>query len=480
MRLLIGGVRVSAVPLWLLLAVSLHAQSSRLAIRGAAVVDVTDGSLRPDQVVLVEGRWIAALGSVAAVDIPADAQVVEAAGKYLIPGLWDMHVHSAVDAGRHFPVLLGYGVTGVRNMHSTVDTALALTTAIQRRLARGESLGPRFLANGPIVDGEPSVWPGAMVVRTAAEAKAAVDSLTDGGADFIKVYDNLTREAYFALARRAQHRGIPMVGHVPFRVRPQEAAEAGQRTDEHMIGLEHGCSTRADSVRVERGRLAELTAPFPEGLIASFRLDRALYDTRDPTLCAATIEVYRRRGMAVVPTLVIQHNNSHRNEVLSDPSIMRFVPAAIRRQWQAGASSGPGTVIASLMRPTAAARAHNVRLLKEGGVLILAGTDLGNPMLVAGISLHQELALLAEAGLTPLEAIQAATLNPARFLHARDSLGTVEAGKIADLVLLEANPLENIRNTRRINAVVVNGRLLDRTQLDQMLAEVARAAQQSK
>lgn len=456
----------------LLLCVSVQAQPTTLAIRGATVVDVTDGSLRSAQTVLVEGNRIAVVGPVDKVKVPDDAEVVQAAGGYLIPGLWDMHVHSAASVTWHFPLFLAQGVTGVRNMHSTVDSALALTNTIKRQLAEGELLGPRFLANGPIIDGEPSVWPGSVVVRTAEEARAAVDSLTDGGADFIKVYSRLTRDAYFAIVDQAKQRRIPVVGHVPYRVRPEEAAEAGQLTDEHMLGLQMGCSTRADSVRSQTEQQELSESSFIEGIISESKLERVLYDTRDPSLCAAMLKVYRKNGMAVVPNLVLPHNNNYPDEVISDTVSMKFIPKSMHAQWSAMAGPGPGDMIRSLMQPTREARNDNVRLLNDAGVMLLAGTDVGNPMLVPGISLHKELMLLVDAGLTPLEALQTATLNPARFLGAEDSLGTVEAGKFADLVLLDANPLEDIRNTQRILAVVSNGRLIRRSQLNRLLAEV--------
>lgn len=445
-----------------------------IVIQNVVVVDVTDGSLLDNRTVLVEGNRIAAVGAVDKVGVPDDAEVVDGAGGFLIPGLWDMHVHSAANVSWHFPLFVAYGVTGVRNMHTTVDTALALTTDIQRRLAEGKLLGPRFLANGPIMDGEPPVWPGTVVVNTATEGRAAVDSLAHGGADFIKVYDHLSREAYFAIADQARRRGFPMVGHVPYRVRPEEAAEVGQRTDEHMLGLQWGCSVRADSLRAERRRSDSWNLSFFEGLLAEFRVERALYDTRSPFLCTSTLEAYRKNGMAVVPNLVIHHNNNHADQVLRDTVHTRFIPRAMRSQWEQRAG-GP---ITELMRPTWEARKDNVRLMSEADVLILAGTDLGNPMLIPGLSLHQELELLFQAGLTSLEALQTATLNPAQFFGRTDELGTVTEGKLADLVLLEANPLEDITNTRRIRAVVADGRLYRRSDLDRLLAEVEASAEQ--
>ncbi|MGH2399676.1 MAG: amidohydrolase family protein, partial [bacterium] len=457
-----------------------------MAIRDVTVVDVIGGFLLADHTILVAGNRIVAVGPADEVRIPDGADVIDAAGGYLIPGLWDMHVHSvanvAVDmrvdsvanVAWHFPLFLAHGVTGVRNMNdASADVTLKLTTSVKRRLAKGDLRGPRFLANGPAIDGDPPLTSNPFVVRTASEARAVVEELADGGADFIKVYENLSREAYFAIMDQAHRRGIPVDGHVPFRVTPEEAADAGQRTVEHLLAMALGCSSNADTEREEFARVlsGSSRSSYEQRLALLFRHERALYDRRDSATCAATIEAYRRNGMAEAPSLVGYHNVVNAEKMLADASSMRLVPGAIRRNWEVMLDSEWGKTLRSLLRPIVPLQSANVRLLNEAGVLLLAATDVGIPMLVPGISLHEELVLLVEAGLTPLEALRAATLNPARVLGL-DSLGSIEAGKLADLVLLDANPLADIANTRRIRAVVVDGRLYRRVDLDRLLAEV--------
>jgi imidazolonepropionase-like amidohydrolase len=209
-----------------------------------------------------------------------------------------------------------------------------------------------------------------------------------------------------------------------------------------------------------------------------FRHERTLYDTRDPATCAETIEAYRRNGVAEAPSLVGYHHVVNAKEILSDTTRMRLVPGAIRRNWEVRFESETGQTLQSILRPIVPLQSDNVRLLNDAGVLLLAATDVGIPMLVPGLSLHEELVLLVEAGLTPLEALRTATLNPARVLGVADSLGSIEVGKVADLVLLDANPVANIRNTQRIRAVVTNGRLYRRADLDRLLAEVEALNQQ--
>jgi imidazolonepropionase-like amidohydrolase len=472
--------------LCLLLFACPRAQSPTVAFRGVTVVDVRDGSLHPEHTVLVAGNRIAAVGPVQEVAVPHDAETVEAAGRYLIPGLWDMHVHSVAKMAVygtnesvaahewHFPLFLAYGVTGVRNMNDrTGDVTLELTKSVRRRLAQGDLRGPpRFLTAGPSVDGDPPLATNPVVVRTAAAARAAAAQLASNGADLVKVYENLSREAYFAIVDEARRRGIPVDGHVPFRVTPEEAADAGQRTVEHPEALAAGCAKAAEAERKRfAGVLADYSSlPESEKFLAIFRHSRALYDSRDPAACASAIEAYRRNGVAVTADLVAFHHVVHAEQVLADAARMRLVPQEIRRSWENFLASEATREFQSILRPIVPLELENVRLLNEAGVLLLAGTDVGVPFQVPGIGLHVELERLVEAGLTPLKALQTATLNPARVLEMADSLGTIERGKLADLVLLDANPVEDIRNTQKIRAVVADGRLYRRADLDQLLA----------
>jgi imidazolonepropionase-like amidohydrolase len=467
---------------------SANAQAPTIAIRGVTVVDVRDGSLDADSTVLVAGNRIAAVGPADMVAVPADAEIVEAAGRYLIPGLWDMHVHSvanvAVDKSNrtiaahdwHFPLFLAFGVTGVRNMNDgTADATLALTKSVRRRLAAGELRGPpRFLSAGPSIDGDPPLGSNPLVVHTAAEARAAVEKLATNGADLVKVYENLSRDAYFAIIDEARSRGIPVDGHVPFRVTPQEVANAGQRTAEHPEALAAGCSTAAESERKRFARVLDDYEKLPESekFLAMFWHVRALYDSRDPAACASAIEAFRRNGVAVTVDLLAYHHVVHAKEVLSDAARMRLVPEVTRRSWEDWHDSAATREFQAILRPIVPLELENVRLLKEAGVLLLAATDVGVPLQVPGIGLHEELERLVEASLSPLEALQAATLNPARVLKIENSLGTIEAGKLADLVLLDANPLRDITNTRKLRAVVADGHLYRRSDLDQLLAAV--------
>jgi Amidohydrolase family len=364
---------------------------------------------------------------------------------------------------------------------ATADPTLRVARSVKHRLAKGDLVGPRLLANGPAVDGDPPLTSNPVVVRTAAEARAIVDTLADHGADFVKVYTNLSREAYFAIIDQARKRGIPVDGHVPFRVLPAEAADSGQRTFEHLLAMALGCSTDVNSERKEFARILSdpsRSAVIERSPLERFRHERRLYDSRDPAACTGTIEAYRRNDVAEAPSIVGYHHVVNAKEILSDAENLRLVPPAVRRNWEERLDSETGRTVRSILAPLVHLQVENTRLLHKAGVVLLAATDVGIPMLVPGVSLHEELALLVEAGLTPLEALRTATVNPARVLGMADSLGTIEAGKLADLVLLDANPLADIANTRPIRAVVADGRLYRRADLDRLRAGVETLNQQ--
>ncbi len=474
--------------LCLLLSACAVQQRADVAIRGATVVNVTDGSLLTDQSVLIEDNGIVAVRPANEIQVPGDAEVVEAEGKYLIPGLWDMHVHSVANVALdmsidsvaawewHFPLFLAHGVTGVRNMNDGAgDLTLELANSVKRLLAEGELAGPpRFLNSGPSLDGDPPLASNAVVVRTAADARAAVAQLALHGADLIKPYENLSREAYFAIHDEARRQGIPVDGHAPFRITPEEVAETGQRTVEHPGAIAAACATEADA---ERRRFAAVLAaydslPGSEQFLANFRHKRALYDSWDEAKCTSALEAYRRNNVALTVDLLVYHHVVHADSILADTARMRLVPEAVRRNWEEWSADQTTKEFQSILRPIIPLELEGVRVANEAGVTLLAATDVGVPFQVPGISLHVELERLVEAGLTPLAALQTATVNPVRVLGMADSLGTVEAGKLADLVLLDANPLDDIRNTQQIRVVIADGRVFRRGDVDRLLATV--------
>ena len=430
------------------------APTADLAVTRVNVVDVERGRILADRTVLVRGNRIAVLAPASDVTVPAGARVIDGHGKYLIPGLWDMHAHVVAEENWRwrFPLYLASGVTGVRNMGVTgEDSALALALALRKRIATGEVIGPRLVTTGPLLDGAPGVWPKSLLVTNAAEGRHAVDSLADAGVDFVKVYQQLPRDGYFAIAAEARRRGVPFVGHVPMRISAEEAIGAGQRSVEHLLWVAYACTSGGDSLRAS--------------VVASKRRPSAAsWAHHDAARCRAIMTAMRERGTWMVPTFVEAHVDPQRelariDSMFADSALWRRMPAAVAAEWRASYPRDRALLLdPDYLAFAAAVRAslEDVRVVRPR---ILAGTDVGVPFVEPGASLHQELQLLVRhLGLTPLEALQTATIEPARFLGMTDSLGTVQPGKLADLVLLDADPLADIRNTTRIAGVVANGR----------------------
>lgn len=443
------------------------APDADLVIRGASVLDVATGTLAAPQDLFIAGDRITLIAAAGELEPRAETRVVEAEGRTVIPGLWDAHVHSAAATDWHFPLLLAHGVTSVRNLHTSLPDPLGAVDSIAQAVSTGSLLGPRFLANGPLIDDVPSIQPGAVEVADAAAARAAVDSLADAGARFIKVYDNLSPELFRVVVEQAASRGLPVDGHLPLGVTAQEAAAAGMRTIEHGMALTLGCSTDAEAITAERvAQLEGPPLPFPQNMMAWFGLVARANATADPGLCLQAARALADAGVAVTPTLVNGRSMLDPFETMASDDADALLPAALRAEWQAQAGSPEEQGFLATMGPVAEAGERDFAVLREAGVTLLAGTDIGNAYLVPGRSVHHELALMVELGLSPIEALRTATLHPARVFGMADSLGMVETGYLADLVLLEGNPADDIAQVGRVIGVVRAGRWLDRSELD--------------
>ncbi|MCA1617184.1 MAG: amidohydrolase family protein, partial [Acidobacteria bacterium] len=356
---------------------------------------------------------------------------------------------------------------------------------LRKEIGEGKLLAPRIFANGPIVDGPKSVAPSALVVTNETEARRAVNSLKQRGADFIKVYNNLSRVTYFAIADEAKKQGIPFAGHVPYAVSAAEAADAGQKSFEHLAspngGLLLACSSNETEVRKQWVNVVTSPEATAEEIRSVLNASIPQFlETYNEQKARQLIHKLVENSTWQCPTLTVL-----RGFTFFDDS-SRYDDPRLKYLTRSEREGRDPKNIPWLRNRTPEMRANDKRLyqknlelvgaMRRAGVEFLAGTDTPGQLLVPGFSLHDELALLVKAGLTPLEALQSATLNPAKFFDMQDSLGTVERGKIADLVLLEANPLENIANTQRISSVVVNGRYLPKGTLQKMLAEVEAVA----
>lgn len=434
-------------------------RSGVLVLENATVVDTESGAGRGESTVVVDGPRIAAVGSAGRGEAPADAEVVDLGGRYVIPGLWDMHVH--VFADEQLPLFLYNGVTGIRHMGGAPAHG-----RWRDQLLAGQLRAPRMVVASPIIDGPQPLRPGSIAVTTEADAQAAVQQSIDGGADFLKVYNLVPRAAYFALAEEAGRQQIPFVGHVPFAVSVEEASDWGQASIEHLEGVVVAASADRDQLldqlhQVDSTDLAAVQEVFAE------LLPRAAARC-EPDRAAALFQRFVANGTWQVPTLTVLQAAAYSGsaEFPLQP-YLRYMEPWLRQMWESAGDWMGSPEERARQRELFASQLDLVGQLYHAGVELLAGTDT----FVSGFSLHDELALLVHAGLSPLEALRTATLHPARYLDATDDFGAVTAGKLADLAILDHDPREDIRNTRSLHALVLGGHYLDRAHLDGLLTE---------
>ncbi|MCP2339417.1 amidohydrolase family protein [Actinomadura rupiterrae] len=452
------------------------------ALTHVTLIDATGAPPQNDMTVLVRGRTIAAIGKTGALAVPADAKVLDLTGRFVIPGLVESHVHSAGPEAVVPPLYALTGVTTVREMRGE-----SVHHRWRDRIASGALLGPRWIIGSPIIDGRPSLHTsdtGSLIeVADAAGARAAVRRVKREGADFVKVYSRLTRAAYFAIADEARRQGIPYTGHCPDPVTIAEAVRAGHRTLEHMDAVLLATSSREAEIR--RG-MAAITTDASQDTFHRYHawyqqvypLEHIAVRSFDPQRTDALFDDLRRHARAVVPTLRV-HQTLETPETNRKTDEWRYLPSGMTGWWADVTevmTGGRSPEQAARIREIFEHRKALVGRMHRAGVQVLAGTDTGNPYLVPGFALHEELELLVQSGLTPMQALQAATNRPAQAFGMDAEVGTVEPGKRADLVVLDADPLADIRNTRRIDALVVNGRLITSDERARLLADVEQAA----
>ncbi|HKP85004.1 MAG TPA: amidohydrolase family protein [Blastocatellia bacterium] len=469
--------KLFALLLILLLPATLVAQARQesqprwLVFNHVTVIDMTGAAPRPDMTVVVTGDRITLIDKNIMIKMPEGAQAIDGTGKFLIPGLCDMHVH-AFTKDYFFPLFIANGITGVRDMFGPLPDIKKWRAEIEE----GTTLGPRIVAAGPIVDGPKPVWPGSIAVSNADEGRKAVQRVKEGGSDFVKVYNMLPRDAYFAIAEEAKRQGMVFAGHVPTSVSAAEASDAGQKSIEHLTGILLACSAKEAEIRKE----AEARQSGMGSLLVTFIGDQAkALDSFDEKKAAQLFARFVKNKTWMSPTLTVLRAIAFVGDAdFRNDARLNYVPDYLKStMW------GPTAFGLNVRTPEDNARAKRVfqkqlelvGAMKRAGVEFIAGTDTPNPYVFPGFSLHDELALLVKAGFTPMEALQAATRDAAKYLGRLDSLGTVEKGKLADLVLLDANPLTDIGNTKKIRAVVLGGKLVDRAALDEMLAKIEKA-----
>jgi imidazolonepropionase-like amidohydrolase len=431
-----------------------------VAITDVTVIDVRqDRASRPRAVVVDDGRITAIGGSD---QIPDGAQRVDGRGKFLIPGLVDMHVH-LFNLSSHrppndwtFPLYVANGVTAVREMRADADS-MAQVVQWRKALENGELVAPRIIAAGIAVDG-----------KSPADAAREVDAAATAGADFIKVFSEVPEARWRMILEAARKRWLPVVGHAPAGLPLLASADGGQRSNEHLMQAYEACST------IEKQLLADRQGLEGEALNAKRDAQEAqALAAFDRDVCRRVSKALAATGQVQVPTLVLANEDTLAagGPPSADPR-WRYLRADEHTRWEQflGGYTGQDAALAQQRWPVAR---RIVLEMHQARVPIMTGTDAPMPGVYPGFSVHEEMAMLVESGLSPRDALRAATLAPAKFLGIAGAAGSVEVGMRADLVLLDADPTRDIRNTRRIDAVLLDGRLLRRADLDALLEAAA-------
>jgi hypothetical protein len=441
--------------------------ATSLIIYDINIIDVTNGNILPNKTIFIKGDSIAKITDTYPFEDNIDSlRLVNGSSKYIIPGLWDMHVHTYGYKSfkqLEIPLYIAFGVTGIREMLGD-----AVDLKLKDSINQGTLLGPKMRV-GQFVNGYSHYTntPQDLIITNKDQVNTTIDSLFRLGFDFIKTYDNIKEDVYKAIHKKAAELDFEVSGHIPLTVKTQDAIQLGHKTIEHAMGLELGSSYKEDSLRSEYSlmlRSIDSTSTMEEEIAIFRRSEVDAITSIDLEKRNALFQSLAEKELWVVPTYIYQYLVSYPNaNSIVNSTAMQYLPKSrinfeeVKEMWNPTGK----------LEATIAYRLSYLKDMQDAGVGILAGTD--TPF---GFSLHHELFLFVEHGLTPLQALQTATINSAKYLNQSDVLGSVEDGKIADLIILNENPLIDIHNISDINSVVLNGKLFDREKLNEMLSDV--------
>jgi hypothetical protein len=474
---------LAALLAWPLPEMPREGASGDFVIRRVAVVDVEAGAIRNDQDVLILDGRIVSVGAAGSVGMRDSLIAIDGTGQFLMPGLWDMHTHStALSSQYQHPLFIANGITGVRDLWGCMSEPDPFFACIEDRqhwnsaLADHSLLTPRYIGHSSYQinggDEVPDGFPDFFRARNAEEARQLVTYYAEAGADILKVYTELSPEAYRALADEAHNRGLWVDGHRPRRVSLEDMLAARQRSVEHARLFLEECYAGADDLRA----LVDASAAFTPDL------RRRMVDEHDEERCRSLIDQFARSNTWWTPTLQTMRMEAFAGnaEYRADPRL-KYVPYLFRKLlWEPDAdrmaASGTDASGRNIHAEMYQLALQHVGQAHAAGAKVLAGTDAFDTYVFPGFSMHDELAALVAAGLSPAAALRTATIDAAIFSGVEDAYGSIAVGKTADMILLNANPLLDIRNTQQIGGLFFNGQYFDRGSLDRLLRFVERRA----
>lgn len=443
-----------------------------ILIENVNVVDTGTGAVVKGQSIGIIKGSIAKIAPYETTEGWVAPETVDAKDNYVIPGLWDMHVHfgggdTLITENKNLlPLYIANGVTTVRDCAADISPEVLKW---KKEIHAGALLGPSIFTAGPKLEGKNSIWPGDLEIENEQELEQALDSLDRLQVDFVKITDNALEPGLFLKSiQEATKRGYRTSGHIPFELTIDEASRAGQRTVEHM-----GYMLKAGSSKEE-----EIITSYRAGEIDRATAQMQLDQSFDRAVAVAKYRQLGQNGTAVVPTLIGSSITSFldQDDHLSDEELAYLGPGLIKTyDWRIDRANRASPEEIEARHERYRKMVGLLPLILESGMDIIAGTDAGflNSFIYPGFALHEELQIFVDGGLTPLQALQASVVNGPKYFGLSDRYGSVEEGKVADLLILDHNPILDIGATREIHSLVKGNKLFSRAQLDHILEQVA-------
>ncbi len=454
-----------------------------LCIENISTIDPEAGLIENQTVIIKSGKIYKVFSS-NEIRLAKNNKIIDGTGKYLIPGLWDAHVHFAYIedlAPSMFALFLSYGITSVRDTGGEIE----FVKSLKEKAMNNPTDAPRVMIAGPLLDGISNVYDGSdnnhppLSVRLASLEEVAkyVNKLDSIGVDFLKAYEMLSLEQFIMIAQMAKEKGLKVTGHIPLSMDVISASNAGLSSMEHMRNLELSCASNADELLKQRREILTTGEGDPGSLLRLLIYQdqrEVAIQNYDKNKANEILQVLAKNQTWQIPTLVLSTASSEKYFTYPEwQESFKYLPDSIGQQWKKNTDAMKDGKVTPFRQQYSRWLFDMVKKIHQADIDIMAGTDCPIFYMTPGYSLHQELIMLVEAGLSPLDALKTATLNPAKYFNLENELGSIQENKWADLVILDANPLEDIRNTQRINAVIKQGKYYDRKKIDQLLAHLS-------